>query len=400
MRGWMSVGRAAAAAIVGLALSLHPVVVAAAAGPATIVGRVVDRTSGQPLARTEVELEAVRGDVDQGTSTATTARDGSFLFSGLPAGEGWSYQAAVESEGARFTSRIVRPQPGATESVTVEVYEPTRSTEDLKQLDWVVWVDREAGGAAVQEDIGIRNDGDQAYVGERELENGERAVVTLPILSGARNLQHVGYFLQCCELVEGQTLSHTAPILPGITRGTVRFSVPSVSELRFPMWLDTRNFSLLVPADVEVEAPGLEPAGETVDSGITYRVLSGTDLRAGDVVDITLTGLDPRSGPSLGVILIALGVFVGLAGAVLIGVAVIVRRGARRGTPRRRARRGGKPAQRRALKQTDGEFDALVEEIAALDIAFERDALDEETYRRVRGAAKQRLQRLRRETGG
>ena len=387
----------------GVAFLLIAAAPASAAADATVSGRVVNTTRNRPVSGLEVTLHRVQGETEAAPSTAVTGRGGEFTFAGLEAGGGWSYRVMAEYEGAEYSTRVLRPDGGKQFGVTLDVYDPTDSTASLTQTDWVVWLDKEGNAAAVQQDVAFANDGDRSYVGSTQLPENRRGVVQLPVAPGARNFQHLGYFLQCCELTRRDSLWHTAALLPGITRGTVRYSVPSLSSLSFHVWLPTKNFSLLVPDGVEARSDRLDPAGRTTDSGVTYRVYSASDLKPGDTIEISITGMQAPGAPVLAIVLIVIGV-AGAFASIAIRL-LVVRRRPRRGKRGRGGRKGrrGREARPRAAHRApapepaaDEEEDAelLLEEIAALDLAFERGALDEETYRKVRETTKNRLLRL------
>ena len=79
-----------------------------------------------------------------------------------------------------------------TDQATAVTTSPGRAatTTDVAQTDWIVWLDREGDGIAVQQDFAWANDSDAAYAGK----NG--AVVTVPLPPQAANFQYLGTFLE------------------------------------------------------------------------------------------------------------------------------------------------------------------------------------------------------------
>ena len=227
----------------------------------------------------------------------------------------------------------------------------------------------------------------------------------------------LGAFLERPGRIEGGAFLHPAPIVPGETRATLRYTADPPARLTFPVTLPTERFDLLVPEGIGVTSDRLTPAGEVTDRGIAYRVFTSSGLSPGEEIVVTLSGL---SGGGTASVLAPLLVGVGLAAA--LGGAFTLRRGAgrRRAGPgaararssagRDRGRHGpARPAPRASAREParnapdaapPDEVDLLIDEIAALDLAHERGLLAPDAYRRLRATAKARLMRLRAERGG
>jgi hypothetical protein len=300
--------------------------------------------------------------------------------------------------------------PGQTVEQTVTVWEPTSDPAGVTVTDYVVWVDREGDGVAVQHDLTWANAGTTAYVGD----GGE--VVSLPLASGATNLQYLGTFLEDPGEVRGQRYVSDAPIVPGPTSATLRYSAPPISQLTLEMAFPTTSVQLFVPQDVEIQTTQLRLAGTISDQGVDYSVYAAQEVAAGTAFDVTMS--ETQSGGSSGAITWILVGAVGVVVLVLLSAWLTGRRnrtGTRRGrgAGRRAAPAPGKPAastpqtghdgartSARARAEGNGKAapepedpDLIVDEIAALDLSFERGLLDERTYRRLRVAAKDRLLR-------
>jgi hypothetical protein len=157
-----------------------------------------------------------------------------------------------------------------------------------------------------------------------------------------------------------------------------------LSQLTLPITLPTQSLHVFVPAGYTVTAPGLIPGGQVADRGTSYQVFTGTGLAPGDRVQVTLAaGPTPGSASSLP--------FVAAGAALLVLVAaVFILRRVRAG-PRPRA--SGKSPARSAVmdKPSQGDDALLIEEIAALDIAFEQGLLEKDSYVRLRARAKNSL---------
>jgi Carboxypeptidase regulatory-like domain len=385
----------------------------AAAKGGTIDGKVVNGTADDPVGGLEVTL-TVTDDAGQTTATATTDDNGAFAFPALATGA-TSFAVSATYEGATFSTPELSADAAGT-PVTLKVFEPTTEPSDVTQTSWVVWVDRENTSVAVQQDIEWKNQGDRAYVGA----SSGGPVTRMQLAPGATNFQFLGLYLQRPGRVEGTTFVDTAPLLPGTTQATVRYTTEALDALAFPVALATDSFRLFVPADVTVESSALTAMGQTTDRGITYAIYGASDLSSGDRIEVALSGLSGSSGTPPGLVIL-----VGSVMVLALGVFVVWRvgrvRGPRRGqvVTRRSASRVGRgsprpsrPAaratnasrvrgngHRRDADEDDEDVELLIDEIAALDLSFERGVLDERTHRALRAAAKRRLLRARGASG-
>ena len=413
-------GRASAVALafaVTTAVALLPAQ-AAGAENASITGKVVDGTNGGVVPDVQVTLHTFSDGVEAPATSDTTDRNGRFAFSTLVAGAGRSYQLSVPFDGAVYRSRGVELGGGEAIDLTVKVFETTTDIDDVVVQDWIVWIDRdEADGEriAVQQDLRIRNDGRMSYVGTQPIDDAQQVTIELPIADGAANFQYLGRFIECCAAVRDGVFVHTLPIQPGTSDGTVRYTAPTPEELVFSARQPTENFSLLVPSDMAIEASGLTAAGTTDSQGVTYRIYSTAGLALGDRIEVSV--VTPGSDGAR--TLIAIGA--GLLLVVLIGGGAMwwLRAGARRRPAARTVRRAGertarangqrrtatnghakgrngRPRARNRSGSVENES-LVVDEIVALDVAHERGLLEDETYRRLRAAAKDRLLALREE---
>lgn len=387
---------------------------AVAQTPGSIEGSVVNGTTDAPVAEVEVTLQLFSADADLGTTSATTDARGRFAFDDLAADVA-GYQLSVRYEGTVYRSAAAAFTAGQTVEQTLTVWEPTTDPADVVLTDYIVWIDREDSGVGVQHDFAWANGGDTAYVGEGA---GDDGVVSVPLPTGATNLQYLGTFLENPGEVVGQTYVSDAPIVPGDSTATVRFSSPPLSSMTLTTPFPTTSVQLFVPQDVSVSATALRRAGTVQDEvdgrTVTYQVYAAQDVAAGTTIEVSMSQNAVESGTTN----TALWILLAVAGVALVGglVAVAIRRSRRR-SRRPTARSAARPAKAKAhavppkangqrttkaaaprgngrTAEPSGEdADLIVEEIAALDLSFERGLLDERTYKRLRVAAKDRLLR-------
>jgi hypothetical protein len=389
---------------------------AAAQTPGSIEGEVVSGTTEAPAPDLEVSVQLFSADADLGTTSTMTDAKGRFAFGELP-NDVAGYQLSVRYEGAVYRSVAATFTPGQTVEQTLTVWEPTTDPTDVVLTDYIVWVDREGEGVGVQHDFAWSNGGDTAYVGEGGGGN-DGGVVSVPLPTGATNLQYLGTFLENPGEVVGQTYVSDAPIVPGDSTATVRYNAPPLSSLTLTTPFPTTSVQLFVPQDVSVSATALRRAGTVQDEvdgqTVTYQVYAAQDVAAGTTIEVSMSQAPEATGASN----TALWILLGVAGlALVVGLIAVAIRRSRRPSRRPATRATSRPAKARAhavppkgngqrasrgtIPRGDGrtpersgeDADLIVEEIAALDLSFERGLLDERTYKRLRVAAKDRLLR-------
>ncbi len=382
---------------------------AAAAETGSVQGKVVNGTQGPPVADVDVRLQLFGQQGDLGTLTATTNKAGAFSFTDLPDGVA-GYQLSATYEGAVYRTISATFTSGQAVEQDVTVYEPTTDVAAVTLTDYIVWLDREGDGVALQHDLAWSNGGDTAFVGGDGGGggNGGGTTVSVPLPEGATNLQFLGTFLESPGDVQGQTYLNTAPIVPGTSSATLRYNAPALSRLTLSLGFATTSLQLFVPQDVTVTATALRLAGTITDQGQTYSVYAADNVAAGTTIDVAMSQTEAASPASS-----ATWILLGAAALVLlIGVAVWLigrRRRARapkgktkaaaRATPSKASGRTPERAARATgngkaePEATEEDAELLIEEIAALDLSFEHGLLDERTYKRLRVSAKDRLLR-------
>jgi hypothetical protein len=379
----------AAAALLAALVAVGPSAAAQTAG--TISGKVVNGTTQEPAAGLEVRVRLFSAEAELAPLTTTTDAKGRFVFDQLPAGVA-GYQLEVAYRGAVYRSVATTFAAGAPNEQTLRVYEPTSDPADVTLASYVVWVDREPGGVGIQHDLTWNNAGTRAYVGN------DGTVVRIPLPEGASTLQFLGTFLENEGRVRDGAYVSDAPIVPGESSATIRYHAPPLDRLSLEVPFPTTVLQLFVPQDVQVRAAALRLSGTVSDQGLTYRVYEARDLAAGTSIDVRLSQAAVSGGPRA-----ALWALLGALALVILGAAVVVVRRRRAPAPARaRARSRSHASAARPSRATASgnggparpvleDPDLIVEEIAALDLSFERGLIEERTYRRLRVAAKDRL---------
>lgn len=377
-----------------------------------IKGTVVTGTDEKPAADVEVTLESFSVEASLGTQTATTDAKGRFSFPDLPEGIA-GFQLSATYQDAVFRSPTTGFTAGQTTEQTLKVWTPTTDPGAVTLTDYIVWVDRENDGVAVQHDFSWTNGTDTAYVGK-----DPRSVVSVPLPQGVSNLQFLGTFLETPGDVVGQTYVSAAPIIPGTSTATLRYNAPPLTSMKLELPFATTSLQVFVPQDVKLTAKALRLSGTVTDKNaagdlVTYQVYAADNVAAGTTIDVSMSqsqGGDSASNPAMWILLVVGGLVLLAAIVTMLvrrssaarGRSTATRTGARPMRAKARAvepKANGHAAPARALDtgtgpEPEGEDpELIVEEIAALDLSFDRGLLDERTYKRLRVAAKDRLLR-------
>jgi hypothetical protein len=355
------------------------------------------------------DLEVVLVELDDeapGTELARTRTDaaGRFSFADVP--DDTELEVVLDYDGAEYRSGRLAVDGGETTEVDLEVFDSTTRNDDVVIANWVVWVDR-FDTMAVQQDLQVENRGDRTYLGADPDADGVRAVITVPLASDASALRFLGRFTECCATLRGTDYVHTSPLAPGTVVGTLRYGVERLDVLRLPATLPIESFTLMVPTGTTVGGRTLELSGEIVSRGSTYDVYTAEGIDPGEVLDVSLPGLSDVGVPTWQLATAAVGV-VAVAAALLL----LARRRRRPTAPSGSAETaddstgapgsadtggaGPSPTEVGGARTPEppavrvGE-ELLLEELALLDVGFERGLLPREVYEPLREARKAEL---------
>jgi hypothetical protein len=378
---------------------------AASAADGSIGGSVVHGGEGTAIGDLEVVLVEL-DDEGPGTELARSRTDasGRFSFAAVPGDA--ELEVVLRFDGAEYRSGRLAVDGGETTEVDLEVFDSTTRDDDVVIANWVVWVDR-FDTMAVQQDLQVENRGERTYLGADPDAEGVRAVITVPLAPDASALRFLGRFTECCATLRGTDYVHTSPLVPGTVVGTLRYGVERLDVLRLPATLAVESFTLMVPTGTTVSGRTLELSGEIVSRGTTYDVYTAEGIDPGELLEVSLRGLSDVGVPTWQLAAAAVGL-VAAAATVLL----FARRRRRTKAPSGSAELAGdgaelpgsavpsgtrpSPAEVAGARTPDppevrvGE-DLLLEELALLDVGFERGLLPREVYEPLREARKAEL---------
>ncbi len=336
----------------------------------------------------EVILFGFRGSMDPRLIlTTTVSATNTFRFEGLSTDPDALYTLRTEWEGATYGSGVLVFPPDQTVITTTLQVAATTDQNPGVRADQVHWfVDFGDGVINVGELISISNPGKRTYIGEPiPGQEDKRAVIRWPLPANATNITVEGGQIGERYLLIDGALVDTSPLPPGadVRRLLFQYQIPLDNgrvQIEHPVGMPIRFLSLfVVDLGQQVEVPENMIKGETQDvSGVPVATYLARDLQPGQTLNIRMSKIpktagtqaatQPASESPIRLIGIAMAAILGLAlfgGMFYLG----------RHTP---------PTTGPGREALVAQRDALLQEIAVLDERYERQEIDEATYRQER----------------
>jgi hypothetical protein len=352
------------------ALALAIVVLVAAAPAASaqtlrVEGFVENGTTGEPAPRGARLEVAVVGSDGQRIDVAATRVDRRGRFTAtVEAGAGARTVVSTRYEGITY-STIARPGAEVA-SAELVVFETTRDPDVLSvEADTTVL---EVSGEELEalQIVRVTNASDRTFVGE----SGQTSSFRLPLPDGAFAVSIVDGLTPGRSRPEGSALEAGDPLQPGDATFSYAYKVRSDDGswgLDRESFYPTARMDVLVEPDLELAGGDFRLLGDLDFGGDVYRQYVKNDIEAGARTSFTVAA----SGGA--------GVLPILAGAAaLIALAVA-------------AWRIGRSRSARPPEQEPGDRGAILESIAALDLAHDAGSVGESDYRARREELKSRL---------
>ncbi len=354
---------------------------------------------GRPFAVTQPVLGVINGRINNGTADAAvppglkvvllefgtgqapalretlSAADGSYRFADVLLEPGRSFSVLVEYGGRRFPSARVGADPARAQlDMPVTIYEAGADAAVISISALVQQLSVQDDALQMVQVARYRNDSDRVFSSAQEVAPGQFASLALPLPAGARDLTLPDKSGRYVVDEAGRMVTDTLPVYPGAEhlvqlawrqpwdRTGISLEVPLAQAL------DGEVRLLLPPtltlADADFVSIGPQRVGNALFDGY------GTQLRlaAGDSLRYTLSAQQPTLPPG-----VVSGEVLVLGAALTIGAVAIVL------------------TLRRGRSIADKERDSLARQIAELDAAHERGAINHDLYRRQRAELQQRL---------
>ncbi len=290
-----------------------------AADAASITGRLINKTpKGKSVEGVEVQVTLYRNNQEAGKTPTTTDRAGRFQFQDLSAKPGETYAVTARYQGAEYTSeRLVPENGGATRIVEIPVYDATTDASQLSvKVHHVVFAVAD-GSMRAEEVLLVRNAGDKAYIGAKEVSGGRRATLQFTLPAGAREVKYGEGLMECCVVPGEQGFVDTMDVKPGERQVAYSYALTLTGgRLQFirPVDYPTEATEVFVPEGAaQVAAEGLKGAGVVSGQDRRFQRFTGTGLlEAPAAIALTLENLPavggrwrPYAYASVGMLLLA-----------------------------------------------------------------------------------------------
>lgn len=363
-------------------LSFSSSILAAEPGSGIIDGQVVNGTAdGSSVADQEIILKTYLNNTEEDSTVTRTDDEGYFVFESLSIEPDYSYEVTLTFQQADYFAEQVSFGEGETSKfVDVIVYDSTTSDEAIKVMMSHVIIYAEQDPLLVKEYFLFVNDSDRTYIGSKEVSDGNKETLRFSLPSEAIEVQPDIGLMSCCIFGSEDGFVDTMPVLPGSKEVIYSYKLDYNSGaytfspvVNYP----TANFNILVQGEVvRATSDWLNAEGPLDIEGILFQRLSGTDLVPGDVLTTRLTGL-PEIDNQGTVIWVVVFLIVLVAGFSFFYL-----------------RRKGKLQPVRSGDNLEQKRQRLLAELAKLDDDFEGGQISEESYQKLRVAAKAQLVRL------
>lgn len=394
--------------LLALSLLLAPSALAQSevSGPGVLDVLISNPNSGETPDGLPLFLWIIDGENLVGSRTGETA-DGRARFDNLPTAANWAYVVQVEYNGVPFSSDLVQFNSGESLlTLPLNIYDGGASSADIRisRGHWVVNI-VSPHSIDVGELYALTNGSDRVFMGD----GGDPShVLAFHLPPNATDISFEDGALGERYVQVGDILYDTLPMPPGQRQIFFRYTLPVTEErvtLTHAIAYATATLNLLAPdLGATVEAPGWtqgEPrqtaggaylnftlnnlaANETPQaslSNLSAATFTATDSAAAPAASANSQVVDAEATPGLSgqpflPILVALLSLAALGGGLLFAL------------NRYRAQAAAAPRRRQQLQE------ALIEEMAALDDAYEEGEVGAAAYATERRLLKTRLAAL------
>lgn len=354
--------------------------------------------SGIPIpSGLEVSLYSFEDMVEVYSKTLTISNDGVAVADDVPMQPNQVVFATTNHEGVVYGSDITAVEPEMSSiTLTIPYYEPTRDLSVLKAERLHIFFE-----FVSEETIQVyvlyifSNTSDMVLAAE----NADEPVLVFTLPEGAANLQRdTGMEFQDVDLPNGFGL---LTVYPSSEQYQILYSFEMPYEknkvnLDLPIGLNTSAVIVMIPeGGLEVESDQLIDAGMRDIEGVSYSMYNGSNLRAGDLLGMEVSGkpkISAVSGENSTGVESSSGLVIGLAafGVMLIGAGIYM-------WVRNRSKDED-------WDDSDDEYasdlpesedpDELMDAIITLDDLYQAGEIPEDAYLERRSELKKKLQEL------
>jgi hypothetical protein len=361
----------------------------------TIRGKVTNLTGGaKALPNQEVTLHRVGEKSEDVTLKTYTDAQGNFEFKGLVTASLYKYYVALTYQDANYTSEKVSLVQGETsKEINLSVSDTTTSDKDISFDIEHILVDVGDGQMMINEIMVVRNSGDKAYVGSREIQAGKKETLRFYLPAGATEFAPRDGFEKQSVVKTKEGFSYTGPVPPGTKNMAFmyhfNFDSPRFSFSKKLSYKAQKLFVLVLNTKAQVEVKGLKAGGLVDIQKKSYWSFQGDNLQRGSTFTTSFKGLNKGSNNSL-ILWVSVVFMLGLIG-VMAGYALLRDR-LRKGILKKK-----ETDPRDLLRQ---ERRDLLTAIAELDDRFASGAVPRDSYHSERERKKSRLVEIMKELQG
>jgi hypothetical protein len=369
-------------------------------GNGHIYGQLLDGTKNNAsLSGQTITLQAAQGETAQDLAMTTTDANGSFSFANLTTDKTISYAVYVRYQGAQYVSNAISLDSQPAQKLKLTVYEATTSRANIAAVQVTVLIhepNARKQSFTVSESFLFRNLDTHTYVGSFDTSKGKPNALSFSLPPGAGKVTldqgFDGY--QVVQVDRGFATNAALP--PRYTEFAFSFDVPykaSAYNFGYDVLYPTVQLSLLVPPSIHTASAALTLQGTTNTNQHTYDVFKTTGLLTNEAVHVQLEGLPTASSADSQQVLNSTNQW--LIAALLLALAVLGITGFIYKATRRRAALSSRGVPLRVNKQTTQDRQqALLQELLALDSAYEAGKLSKAAYQEQRAKTKARLRTL------
>jgi hypothetical protein len=390
----------------------------AVAQPAEVTGRIINGTTGKPLADFEFQLLAMDKQGLQPVKTLRTDAQGNFAITGVDNLLKAPHLLQAEYLGVTY-NHLIRPS-GTLKDIELGVFETTDAVQDIKVTLPHMMVRREGDLLRLDEVYQVENASRKTYVSKEGfrfyLSPNIAKLNSVSVLAPGSNMPIAQ---KANQSAAGQGYSIANPIRPGRTQIQISYEMSYAgnrASVAKKFFYPIGSFNLfLSPEDIQAKSNLLK---DTTTESTGFRTLSGTDIPADTEVSIELTGGSSREPdapagtktgmgesapmtsssrneervflmpPAIARYRALILVNVALLLAAFVGWRLTAGETLLEAKAAQQLKKGG--SRGRLLKQRD----ALLDQVAELDEQWEARSVPEADYRQKRQALKHRLEEL------
>ena len=302
-----------------------------------VSGKVVNQTSGETVAEpVEVMLHAWDPENQERLMVHGKAEpDGTFQFEDVDFHQSFSYSVMATYLGATYFSQPANVQKGETSlNLDAQVYDTTDDLSRIKIDQLHVFFYLEEGQLGVTQFYALSNSGKLTVKDVVTLPRDRTGTLKFQLPDEAQNVKFGNDSSGSRYVLLPGGFADTAPIPPGEggSQVVVGYNLPYTGKLEYnyiaPVAVEGVSFLVLESSGLSLEGKGLTPSEErTLQDGSKFNVYKASSLKAGESIQLTLSG-QPGGEAGMGTVITqnggstGLGIGVGVLGLALVSAGV------------------------------------------------------------------------------